>query len=135
MRTPTGLRIAKHQNRFRRVAAKNAGSYRLSVDCLTKEVLSSDGPPDTSQSRLFPLVLHHTGELVQSSVLSRTSANKQKTLEGRSVLIRFKKMISQHFPKPTKQPTRVSHYGYQSAMRGLNHSFFNHASAVILTTL
>ena len=135
MRTPTGLRIAKHQNRFRRVAAKNAGSYRLSVDCLTKEVLSSDGPPDTSQSRLFPLVLHHTGELVQSSVLSRTSANKQKTLEGRSVLIRFKKMISQHFPKPTKQPTRVSHYGYQSAMKGLNHSFFNHASAVILTTL
>ena len=135
MRTPSSFRIAKHQNRFRRVAAKNAGSYRLSVDCLTKEVLSSDGPPDTSQSRLFPLALHHTGELVQSSVLSRTSANKQKTLEGRSVLIRFKKMISQHFPKPTKQPTRVSHYGYQSAMRGLNHSFFNHASAVILTTL
>ena len=119
----TNLQIAKHQNRFRRVAAKNAGSYRLSVDCLTKEVLSSDGPPDTSQSRLFPLALHHTGELVQSSVLSRTSANKQKTLEGRSVLIRFKKMISQHFPKPTKQPTRVSHYGYQSAMRGLKHTF------------
>jgi len=61
MRTPSSFRIAKHQNRFRRVAAKNAGSYRLSVDCLTKEVLSSDGPPDTSQSRLSPLALHHAG--------------------------------------------------------------------------
>ena len=77
MRTPSGFSIAKHQNRFRRVAAKNAGSYRLSGDCLTKEVLSSDGPPDTSQSRLFPLVLHHTGELVQSSVLSRARAIKK----------------------------------------------------------
>ena len=123
MRTPSSLRIAKHQNRFRRVAAKNAGSYRLSVDCLTKEVLSSDGPPDTSQSRLFPLVLHHTGELVQSSVLSRTSANKQKTLEGRSVLIRFKKMISQHFPKPTKHPLRASKHSGFTPISGLKHIF------------
>ena len=77
MRTPSSFRIAKHQNRFRRVAAKNAGSDRLSGDCLTKEVLSSDGPPDTSQSRLFPLVLHHAGELVQSSVILRTRALKK----------------------------------------------------------
>jgi len=107
MRTPSSFRIAKHQNRFRRVAAKNAGSYRLSVDCLTKEVLSSDGPPDTSQSRLFPLVLHHTGELVQSSVLSERTP-KEKALKRCSVVKRFKKMISQHFPKPTKHPLRAS---------------------------
>ena len=53
------------------------GSYRLSGDCLTKAVLSCQGPPDTSQSRLFPLVLHHAGELVQSSVISRARAIKK----------------------------------------------------------
>jgi len=60
MRTPSSFRIAKHQTRFRRITQKR-GSYRLSLDCLTKEVLSSDGPPDTSQSRLSPLALHHAG--------------------------------------------------------------------------
>ena len=74
----TNLQIAKHQNRFfMRCSLKMRGSDRLSGDCLTKEVLSSDGPPDTSQSRLFPLVLHHAGELVQSSVLSRARAIKK----------------------------------------------------------
>ena len=106
MRTPSSFRIAKHQTRFRRITQKR-GSYRLSLDCLTKEVLSSDGPPDTSQSRLFPLVLHHTGELVQSSVLSERTP-KEKALKRCSVVKRFKKMISQHFPKPTKHPLRAS---------------------------
>ena len=115
-------RIAKHQNRFRRVAAKNAGSYRLSVDCLTKEVLSSDGPPDTSQSRLFPLVLHHTGELVQSSVLSERTP-KEKALKRCSVVKRFKKMISQHFPKPTKHPLRASKHSGFTPISGLKHIF------------
>lgn len=117
------LQTSKHQNRFRRLSLKMRGSDRLSGDCLTKAVLSCQGPPDTSQSRLFPLVLHHAGGLVQSPAVSRTSTYKQKTLEGRSVLIRFKKICLQYFPKPTKQPTRVSHYGYQSAMNALNHNF------------
>ena len=83
------------------------GSDRLSGDCLTKAVLSCQGPPDTSQSRLFPLVLHHAGELVQSSVLSERTP-KEKALKRCSVVKRFKKMISQHFPKPTKHPLRAS---------------------------
>jgi len=73
----TVSRIAKHQNRFRRLSLKMRGSGRLSGDCLTKAVLSCQGPPDTSQSRLFPLVLHHAGELVQSSVILRTRALKK----------------------------------------------------------
>ena len=61
MRTPTGLRIAKHQTRFRRVFAKNASSYRLSLVPLTKPVQSCKGLTDTSGTRLSPLALHHAG--------------------------------------------------------------------------
>ena len=62
MRTPIDFAIAKNLTRFfMRLSLKMRGSYRLSLDCLTKEVLSSDGPPDTSQSRLSPLALHHAG--------------------------------------------------------------------------
>jgi len=134
MRTPSSFRIAKHQNRFRRLSLKMRGSYRLSVDCLTKEVLSSDGPPDTSQSRLFPLVLHHTGELVQSSVLSERTP-KEKALKRCFVVERLKKMGLLHFPKPTKHPLRASINTGSTPTDEFNHSFFNHASAVILTTL
>jgi len=45
-------RIAKHQTRFRRVFAKNASDYRLSLVPLTKGVLSCKGRPDTSGTRL-----------------------------------------------------------------------------------
>ena len=61
MRTPSSLRIAKHQTRFRRVFAKNASSYRLSLVPLTKPVQSCKGLTDTSGTRLSPLALHHAG--------------------------------------------------------------------------
>ena len=130
----TNLQIAKHQNRFRRLISKNESSYRLSGDCLTKAVLSCQGPPDTSQSRLFPLALHHTGELVQSSVMSERTP-KEKALKRCFVVERLKKMGLLHFPKPTKHPLRASINTGSTPTGEFNHSFFNHASAVILTTL
>ena len=54
------LQTAKHQTRLAGDLKKES-DYRLSVDCLTKGVRSCQGPPDTSQSRLFPLVSHHAG--------------------------------------------------------------------------
>ena len=64
MKTPR----AKHQTRFRRGSLLR-GDYRLSVDCLTKGVRSCQGPPDTSQSRLFPLVSHHAGGVGNAPVV------------------------------------------------------------------
>jgi hypothetical protein len=65
----TPKQIAKHQTRFRRVFAKNASSYRLSLDCLTKEVHPCKGPPDTSQSRLSPMALHQAGGVGNAPVV------------------------------------------------------------------
>jgi hypothetical protein len=67
---PNKPQTAKHQTRFRR-ASLLSGDYRLSVDCLTKAVLSCQGPPDTSQSRLFPLVSHHAGGVGNAPVVIR----------------------------------------------------------------
>jgi hypothetical protein len=119
----TNLQIAKHQNRFfMRLSLKMRGSYRLSVDCLTKEVLSSDGPPDTSQSRLFPLVLHHAGELVQSSVVLRAEPKKKGFVDS-FMLKRLKKCLFSHFLNPQnhlQNPDRV----FQSSTIRIKPQFF-----------
>jgi hypothetical protein len=59
---------AKHLTRLTGVTFKK-GSYRLSLDRLTKGVQSCKGRPDTSQSRLFPLALHHAGGVGYAPVL------------------------------------------------------------------
>ena len=102
------------------------GSYRLSGDCLTKAVLSCQGPPDTSQSRLFPLVLHHAGELVQSSVLSEQNP-KEKALKRHFVVERLKKVGLQHFCKPTKHLLRASSNTGSTPTTALNHNFLKGA--------
>ena len=61
-------RIAKHLTRLAGNLKKES-DYRLSVDCLTKPVRSSDGLTDDSQSRLFPLVSHHAGGVGNAPVV------------------------------------------------------------------
>ena len=63
------METAKHQTRYMRGSLKKESDYRLSVDCLTKGVRSCQGPPDTSQSRLFPLVSHHAGGVGNAPVV------------------------------------------------------------------
>jgi len=106
MRTPSSLRIAKHQTRFRRDLSKLRGDYRLSK-CLTKGVLSCQGRPDTSHY-VYPYPSSQClGELGNSSVVSARTP-KEKALKGCSVVERLKKMGLLHFPKPTKHPLRAS---------------------------
>jgi len=108
MRTPIGFAIAKNLTRFfMRSSLKMRGSYRLSLDCLTKPERSCKGLTDTSQSRLSPLALHHAGGVGNAPVIS-AEAPKEKALNGCSVVKRFKKMGLRHFPKPTKHPLRAS---------------------------